>query len=274
MAWYEFGASSGRPVFYFHGFPGSGIEAMLGADAATAAQVRLIGIDRPGFGFSDSHPDRTIDSMVDDVVELADNLALERFGVLGMSGGGPYALACAARIPERIIVAIVLSGMGPLVDGKSDPGMTPFNRGGLWVAGRAPWVLQVLAPAMALVPRHFPKALVSHLIAVTGESDREALQGEMGALLVDSFRRSVHHGSRGMVSEAKLFANPWGGWLPDIPIPVHLFHGEMDRIVPVGIARRLEDAMPDCRARYYPRDGHFSVVSRYFGEVIDLVCST
>jgi pimeloyl-ACP methyl ester carboxylesterase len=76
-----------------------------------------------------------------------------------------------------------------------------------------------------------------------------------------------------MLSEARLFANPWGGWLPDLSIPVHLFHGEMDRIVPVGIARRLEHAIPDCRARYYPADGHFSVVSRYFEEVIGLVRS-
>ncbi len=271
LAWYEFGAPAGRSVFYFHGFPGSGVEAAVGAEAAAAANVRLIGIDRPGFGFSDPHPDRTIDSLADDVVSLADSLGIDRFGVLGMSGGGPYALACAARVPERVMATIVVSGMGPLVDGHSDPAMTTLNRAGLWLAGRAPRLLTPLAPLIALVPRHFPKALVSHLITVTNDLDRRVLRGEIGAVLVHSFRRSVRRGSHGMLSEVKLFARPWGTWLPDISVPVHLFHGVQDRIVPVSIARRVAKAIPECRVCFYAEDGHFSVAGRYFGEMIRLV---
>ncbi len=273
MAWYEFGAPAGRPVFYLHGFPGSGVEAALGAEAAAAANVRLIGIDRPGFGLSDPHQGRTIDSLADDVVALADSLGFDRFGVLGMSGGGPYALACAARVPERIIATILVSGMGPLVEGQSDPEMTSFNRAGLWLAGRAPMLLTPLAPLIALLPRHFPEALVSHLISVTNDRDRRELRGEMGALLARSFRRSVQRGSHGLLSEAKLFARPWGAWLPDLSVPVDLFHGEQDRIVPVSIARRVAQAIPDCRVRFFPEDGHFSVVGRYFGEIVSVVNS-
>ena len=271
LAWYAFGDPEGRPVFYFHGFPGSGVEAAWGSAAASRAGIRLLGIDRPGFGWSDPHRGRSIDSLVDDVRVLADHLGIHRFGVLGMSGGAPFALASAALAPERVHSAAVVSGMGPLVDGRAEPGMTPFNRIGLRLAARAPWALTALAPLVAMFPRHVPGAVVSHLAAVTNEHDRVFLQGELGALLTESFRRAVRHGADGMLSEARMFVRPWGSWFGRLSLPVHLFHGGQDRIVPVTIARRMAENIPRCEARFYAEEGHFSVMGRHLEEVMAAV---
>ena len=117
LGWYQFGKPSGRPAFYFHGFPGSGVEARWGHGAATTASVRLIGLDRPGFGRSSFDSGRTILGWADDVLAVADALDIARFSVLGMSGGAPYALACAARLPQRVTRTMIVSGLGPMPEG-------------------------------------------------------------------------------------------------------------------------------------------------------------
>jgi len=96
----EFGDLQGRPVFYFHGFPGSRLEARLADRISRDSQVRFIGIDRPGYGLSSVKPERTFIDSAGDAAELADALGIDRFSILGVSGGGPYAAACASKIPS------------------------------------------------------------------------------------------------------------------------------------------------------------------------------
>ncbi|MBW3661716.1 MAG: alpha/beta hydrolase, partial [Actinobacteria bacterium] len=110
----HYGDPNGTPVFLFHGFPGSRLEGMLADEPASEAGVHLIALDRPGFGLSDFAPRRTVSSWADDVAEVATILGIDRFGVIGVSGGGPFALACAARIPDRLLgVAFVCGGPPP-----------------------------------------------------------------------------------------------------------------------------------------------------------------
>ena len=115
LGYAEYGNSAGTPLFYFHGHPGSRFEAGFFAQQATHNGIRLIGIDRPGMGLSSYKAGRQFLDWPDDVVELADNLHIDRFAVARFSGGGPYALACAVKIPHRLLSCGIISGVGVLV---------------------------------------------------------------------------------------------------------------------------------------------------------------
>jgi hypothetical protein len=114
LGYAEYGVKGGHPVFYFHGYPGSRLEAGLMKDQWEDNDIHLISVDRPGMGLSDYQPDRAILDQPDDVMEIAAHLGLDEYGVLGVSGGGPYALACAFKTPsERMTGCAVVSGSGP-----------------------------------------------------------------------------------------------------------------------------------------------------------------
>ena len=113
LAWAEFGTAAGSPVLYCHGFPGSRLEAAFADGTAKHAGVRLIAADRPGVGLSDRLPGRSVLGWVDDIRALGDHLDIERFHVVGVSGGAPYALACAFALPDRIPSVAIVSGVGP-----------------------------------------------------------------------------------------------------------------------------------------------------------------
>ncbi len=138
LGYAEFGAPRGRPVFFFHGFPGSRLEAELAATAAARWNLRIIAADRPGIGLSDRRPGRTLANWADDVRTLADSLGLERFAVLGISGGGPYAIACAARLADRLTAAGTIGGLAPLDRPGATAGMSTLNRLVLFLHLRAP----------------------------------------------------------------------------------------------------------------------------------------
>jgi pimeloyl-ACP methyl ester carboxylesterase len=108
----EYGDPDGTPLFYFHGSPGSRFEGWFVDEAARRRGIRVIAFDRPGFG-SDFKPGRTIGDWPDDVVQAADAFGFDRFAILGLSFGGPHALACALRIPERLTSVAIVSSVGP-----------------------------------------------------------------------------------------------------------------------------------------------------------------
>jgi len=110
LGYAEFGVPNGKPLFHFHGYPGSRLEGKLLHETAAKCGVRLIAIDRPGMGFSDVKPNRSILDWPGDVAELADSIGIDRFAVEGVSGGGPYSAACAYRIADRITKAGIVSG--------------------------------------------------------------------------------------------------------------------------------------------------------------------
>ena len=131
----QYGRPDGEPLFYFHGHPGSRLEAQFADAAAAEAGFRVIALDRPGYGVSDFQPRRALRDWPDDVAEAADLLGLSRFSVAGASGGGPYALACAWRMPGRVIRAAVISGVCPYDVPGVTSGMRWQNK---WDSGWAP----------------------------------------------------------------------------------------------------------------------------------------
>jgi pimeloyl-ACP methyl ester carboxylesterase len=132
LGYVDYGNPDGKPIFCFHGFFGSRLDWTYFDDACRFEDLnaRIIVADRPGMGLSDFKPKRKLLDWPNDVVELADSLKLDRFGVMGISGGGPYAVACAYKIPERLTATAIVSGMGPSeapAVRKGQPGHFPAN---------------------------------------------------------------------------------------------------------------------------------------------------
>jgi pimeloyl-ACP methyl ester carboxylesterase len=270
----EFGDPAGRPVFYFHGFPGSRLEAGLAQDAAARSGVRLIGVDRPGYGLSDFKAGRAIRDWASDVTELAEGLGIERFAVLGVSGGGPYALSCAAGIPGRLTAAGVACGLGPVDMPGAAAGMQRLHRIGFFLARYAPPFARLVFSAATLGVSRNPGRLLARLDAALPEPDRSVLgrpvfRGIYGRSLAEAFRS----GSRGPAWDVTLYRSPWGFSLEAIESSVYLWQGGRDVIVPPSMARMQADAIPGCSARYYPDEGHFSLVVNHVEQIFEVLAS-
>jgi pimeloyl-ACP methyl ester carboxylesterase len=252
---FECGDPQGVPLFYFHGFPGSRLEAGFLATAAASAGVRLIGVDRPGMGLSTPVTGRQILDWPSDVARLGDALRFTRFGVVGYSGGGPYAAACAWRIPERLTGCGIVSGAGPVGP-----------------------VLSMLAtvsrPAMAIVRPFVHEAAgarrwVRRNRRLAAPADRLCLvRPDVEATVVSSLVESFRQGSAGPAHEAKLLSRAWGFALEDIRIPIHLWHGGRDRVVPARAGRETAQSIRDCRAVFLDGEGHFSVIVTHAADIV------
>jgi len=259
----ECGARSGYPVLAFHGVPGSHVEAVAFADVPAAeVGVRLLAIDRPGMGMSTMSPRARIVDFADTVAAVADWFGLERFAVLGASAGGPYALACAYRLPDRVSKAVVVSSPAPFDNraaSKGSGGTKPA--GGLMVLRRFPFLARPAAARMAAVVRK-PRGLEA-MIARMSPADRDRLAGDEGlrAGLADNIHTAFASGSRGVAVDFQvLFARPWGFDLADITVPVDIWHGDADGNVPVEDGRRLADTVPGSTYEEVSGAGHLLFV--------------
>jgi len=263
------GDADGRPVFYFHGFPGSRLEIKLAGTAARRLGIRLIGVDRPGYGLSAARPRRSLLDWPGDILRLADYLGHEHFTVLGVSGGGPYAAACAYKIPQRLNAVGIAGGLGPVDGGHSFTGMEWYNRAGLKIAGLSP---ALLSPALALIRwmlRRRPEKALRFVVRRAGKPDAEFLrQPELFAVMRDSFRESMRIGIQGALDDLRIYGRPWPFSPKDVRVRVYLWHGEKDRLVPVAMGRRSAASFADCRARFYADEGHFSLVVNRMTEIL------
>jgi pimeloyl-ACP methyl ester carboxylesterase len=273
LSFAEFGDRQGKPVFYFHGFPGSRLEAKLAEKISLDTHIRFIGIDRPGYGFSSVKPERTISDWADDVSELADALGIDRFSILGVSGGGPYAAACACKIPDRLEAAGIICGMGPVDIAGLMRAMSWTYRQGLRLASRFPAIATALFPFSAFFFRYYPGCMLSLLSRKVAAPDKIALKNnELIKVLSASLREAFRCSLRWPARDAVLYSRPWGFRLQDIRIRVHLWHGEMDRIVPPEIPRYMARTIPDCRATFYGNEGHFSIILNRIEEIWKIFC--
>lgn len=275
LSYAEYGDPEGRPVLYFHGLPSSRLEGALAAEHAMSRGLRLIAFDRPGFGRSDFQPGRTYGKWPVDVAAAADSLGLARFAILGTSGGGPHALACATLLPERVWAAAVFCGLGR-VHGTATMGeFTGFPRFALGLSGRIPALLPCLCipvalglktPAVEVYLKHFANRLPS--------LDRETLQNpRILSALSAAFRESVRRGHRGPCHELRMAAEPWDFDPASIRVPVLMLHGEVDQVVPASMTREISHMIPGVRAHFYPGEGHYSLPVRHVGEVLEFLAS-
>jgi pimeloyl-ACP methyl ester carboxylesterase len=269
LACLELGDPAGPLVLYFHGYPGSRLEARVAAAAAARLGVRLLAIDRPGFGQSTFQVGRTIAGWASDVAALADRLELGRFSIIGVSGGGPYALACAALLPDRLARVALLCPLGPLdvADGKA--GMLVQDRALLTLAAHAAPLARCVVRMLAHWMRRDADRYLKFMMAGMASPDRD-LFADPGyrSIVLASTAEALCQGGEGPAWELPLIARPWGFRLQDVRMPVSLWQGLADQILPAHMARRLAAALPACHPRYFPGEGHLSLVVHKIGEVL------
>lgn len=271
LACAEYGSPSGRAIVYCHGVPSSRVEGDLNLNAATLTSLglRVIVPDRPGMGRSDYQPRRTILNWAEDVADLAKALGLDRFGMLGSSGGAPYAAVCGALLPERVSVLGIMGGVAPpeapgVLASMSVPLRMMFR-----LARYTPPLLNGLYRLNLRAMRGGGGDRASQRMAAWApEPDRKLFERPgIAKGFMACYEESCRQGPRGAVTDTRLIASPWGFDLATIRVPALLWHGEQDANVPVASGRYLASAIPRCRATYYPDDAHLSVPFNHQEEI-------
>jgi pimeloyl-ACP methyl ester carboxylesterase len=261
LGYADYGDPAGWPLMFFHGTPGSRIMARFAAPKARELGVRLIAPERPGFGLSDLQPDRQLVDWPDDVRQLADFLGLKQFAVVGVSGGGPYVAACAWKIADRMVGAGIISGLAP----------EDRVRGELSCSHRSTALLmrqtKLLLPMLRLLAscaKRRPQIIIEAMgFMVFGEDRKILSQPEVQSTQIDGIVEAFRQGPEGTALELGLFSRPWGFEIGEITIPVYLWHGETDAIVPVRLGHYLAEHIPSCQAKFIPGAGHLWIFEGY-----------
>ncbi|MFC4053499.1 alpha/beta fold hydrolase [Actinomadura syzygii] len=234
-------------VFWHHGTPNIGLPPR--PLFAGAPDIRWVSFDRPGYGGSDSVPGRDVADAASNAAVVADALGIDRFAVMGHSGGGPHALACAALLPDRVVGAVSVSALAP------------FGADGLdWFAGMGPSSAASLRAATAgRAAKEQYEAAAEYNPEMFTAADHAALQGEW-SWFEDVVGPAVENGIGGLVDDDLAYVAPWGFDPAAIKAPLLVVHGERDRIVPSSHGRWLARNCPTALLRVTPDDGHISVL--------------
>jgi pimeloyl-ACP methyl ester carboxylesterase len=225
--------------------------------------VRLISFDRPGYGGSERQRGRRVADVAWDVKAIADELGLEKFAVIGRSGGGPHALACAALLPERITRAGVLVSLAPWRAEGLDwfAGMAESNVQQYTVAMTEPAALTKQLMQAAARIRADPDSHVATIGPEMPESDQRVVaDAGIRALLAMNFAEALRQSAGGWIDDNLAFCQPWGFELADIQVPVLLWHGTHDVFSPVGHTQWLAERIPTAIVAFRPDTAHFGAL--------------
>lgn len=272
LGYAEYGDPSGAPVLLFRGTPSSRLAYRPGDTVASSLGARVVVPERPGYGWSDFQPGRALLDWPDDVVQLADALGFDSFAVAGTSGGGPYVLACAFKIPQRLTRAAIISGVGPIDAPGAVQGMHRNRRVGVLVARYVPWLLR---PLLWLVgnPRRDPEKYLDRSSAGFPAADWAYInQPSIRPLIVANYAEAVRPGLQGFAQDLLIFTRPWGFKLEDVEMEIHLWHGTEDVSTPLPMAEYVARALPNCRATYLPGEGHL-LFYKHWREILGVLVS-
>lgn len=271
----EWGDPAGKPIFLFHPLPGSRLFRHPDDSIASSLGVRLITIDRPGFGLSDPRPGRKLLNWPEDVVRLADALNIDRFAIMGVGAGGAHALACAYIIPRRLVTIGLISSLSPLNRPGARINMIAMLRNSYIMAFRTPTLLRLTMYFGAREAQSYPEKYLSRIDdPLLPEADRVLLlqNADIRSMSVESIAETFRIGSTPYSDEMILLARPWGFRLRDIPILVHLWHGELDVIVPAQMGYYLANELLACETHFFPGEGHALIFSRW-SEILSALVS-
>ena len=259
LSWAVFGDPDGSPVLWFHGTPGNRTQI----PPATAREAELLGIKivciaRPGVGRSSDAAYPSFVHSVPDVMAVADDVDAHRFGVVALSGGGPYALACAHEFPERVGGVAVLGGVCPVIGPDAAEGgivamAARFNS----ILGtlRVPLGEAVRAAIGLMGPLSHPA--YSAFARIMPEGDQRVFaDSEVEAMFVRDLVAANRHSFRGLFNDVVLFGREWGFRLHDVDVPVRWWHGDADSLVPLDHARHVTNLLPDCELLVRPEESH------------------
>ena len=253
------GDPEGRPVFLFHGTPASRLGHEFADEPAKELGIRVLCPDRPGIGLSTPMPGRTIASYATDVKDLALALGYNTYGVVGYSGGGPYALACGAVTPDKVVAVATMAGAGPSDGPKGFDGLAKSDIQMLKLSLTRPWAARLLMRAMVVGAKASPNTAVKSFAKELSAVDAEALAQQNPKAIMAFFVEASRQGPAGPVEDYRLWGSDWGFDLADVTVPVHLWQGDADQMVPMHHAEWLAEQMPNATVHRLEADGHVSI---------------
>lgn len=264
LGYTEYGDRDGFCVLFFHGTPGARFDARLLHEPALDLGVRLVAVDRPGIGASDPSPGRTYLDWPADVAALVDDLGVDEFSLLGFSSGAPYALVCAVGPLPGLSAVAVVSGNSPVDDPEVRRVLPPDSKVYLFLAERAAWAasaatLALLAPAR-LVTLRWPRLGGRFYSMLMSPGDRRVIRGysadhgpEAG---LAGFAESMRAGLRGVRDDVAIEFADWGFDIAEAAVPVEVFHGAEDPLVPLPQAEYVARVVPGARLHVVDDVGH------------------
>jgi pimeloyl-ACP methyl ester carboxylesterase len=271
LGYAAYGPPEGDPLLFFHGTPGSRYARVPDRSGLVDRGVRQLTLERPGFGLSTHDPGRELLDWPGDVEAAADALGLGRFAALGHSGGAPYALACAARIPDRLTAVGVTGGLGPLSAPGATDGMTIANRIGFRLA-RVPLVLRPFLWYRIRAIRSDPAGFVDAWADEAAAPDARVLEDPaVRAVLRQNFPAAVAQGPKAPLTETRLHVRDWGFDLGEIPLALHVWHGEEDVFTPVAMAEHVAQTVPSATLHRSPDAGHLLHFERWDEQLATLL---
>lgn len=261
----EFGQHDGTPVLWFHGTPGARRQVPLATrEYAKEHGIRILCIERPGIGMSTPHLYDNLSQWGDDMREVADKLGLQHFGLIGLSGGGPYVLATAHAMPERVIAGAIFGGVAPSVGPDAPSGghvvkAVPVQRALTWIRKPLGWTLS--NTILSLHP--FADRIFDTMLRFAPEQEASMLGREdLRSMFVDDLLQGTKTGIQSIVNDIILFARPWGFSLADIHVPLHFWQGTEDLIVPAEHAEALANSIPGAGFTLCEGQGHLAGLDR------------
>jgi pimeloyl-ACP methyl ester carboxylesterase len=257
------GAANGWPVVLIHGTPGSRTGPKPRGSVLSRLGVKLICYDRPGYGDSTRRPGRRVVDAAADVAGIADHLGLTRFSVVGRSGGGPHALACAAQLPDRVHRVAALVCVAPANAEGLDwfGGMTNDNVEAYSTADRNTTLLMERLRARAENTFQDPMTLIEVLRTEMSPADLRVVRDvPIRSSLVHSYREGLKGGPDGWIDDVLALREPWGFELGSIRVPVRLWHGIEDTFTPASHTRWLASMIPDAIHEVQVGQAHFGAV--------------
>jgi pimeloyl-ACP methyl ester carboxylesterase len=268
LAYTDLGVADGPLVFYFHGAPSSRLDLVPFDRAFTDQGVRIVSPDRPGYGGSSPQPGRELHDWPTDVAALANHLGRNRFAVMGLSSGGPYVVACAALLPERVAAAAVIAGVTDV----SWPGY--FNDyGQVWIdimraggeAKAKQWCDEHLGPDGS--------GLMEHDLHMCPADEAFLADPEVGPALLASMQEAFRQGTGGFAQDLTIENQPWTFDPTSITVPVRVLHGEDDSLLPLGHSRHTAEVIAGAVLDLLPEHGHVSILRELPRVVDELVAS-
>jgi pimeloyl-ACP methyl ester carboxylesterase len=257
------GAPDGAPVFLLHGTPGSRIGPKPRSGVLYRLGIRLISYDRPGYGGSTRHPDRSVADCAADVDRIADDLGLGEFAVVGRSGGGPHAMACAALLPDRVTRAAVLVSLAPHEADDIDwyAGMNDANVREFATARADELKLVESLRLQADRTRRSPASLLESLREHISDPDLRVVGDvTIEKLLLEAYAEALRPGPYGWIDDTLALRRDWGFRLSDIRQRVRLWHGADDNVVPASHTRWLAQRIPRAEFEVQTETAHFGAV--------------
>lgn len=264
LTYSEYGSQNGIPILICHGLNSSRLEAKIVHQLISDENYRIIGIDRPGMGGSSFQENRTILDFTDDILHIADRLNIDKFTLIGTSAGAAYALACAYKLPQRVVSCHIISGLGAIEE--SFDLLSDLNKSFITMTKTLPWIIQ---PVFWLQMGRFSQnknhsdKFLNNVIQSLDEVDKTALaEPKIRTLFVESFRESYANGSRGAAYDAILtYSNGWGFSLEDIKCKnIYLYNGGKDLSIPIEMGKQINRLIENSKYTIYKNDGHLSLM--------------